>query len=344
MPQLRHSATLRDVAREAGVSTVAVSSVLNGSRSNTRVSTGTRQRILEAADTLGYRPNAVARSLRRRSTDIIGFYSGYGYVNARDLFTSEIIGGIQEGCDAHHKDLLVHGTFHAHTVEDVYAEMVNGTLDGLVMLTCPGDPLVERLAASGMPAVVVTDPVPALPSVSVDDADGSRQIARLLAAQGHRHILYRASPEARVSAQRRLSAFCIAAEEHGMNVSVTYPPFPNTRNPARTSGQLTDEEETLLTRPARSRPTAAIGWSDTLAYPLLAECARLGLRIPEDLAVVGFDGIPPPIPPARWLTTVSAPWSTVARMAVGLLVRRISGEEVPAETVLPVELVHGDTA
>src|SRR5262249_8954496 len=111
---------MKDVAERAGVSKMTVSAVLNGTSTHVRVSEPTRQRVLEAARELDYRPNAVARSLRRRQTNIIGVYCGFGYMNARLAFLSEIIGGLQEGCDCHRKDLLLHGVFRGRSVEDIY--------------------------------------------------------------------------------------------------------------------------------------------------------------------------------------------------------------------------------
>jgi LacI family transcriptional regulator len=85
-------------------------------------------------------------------------------------------------------------------------------------------------------------------------------------------------------------------------------------------------------------------WNDPSAYDLLAHCHRSGLRVPEDMAVVGFDGAANPID-FRWrLTTIRAPWAEAARLAVTLLMAQLEGEEVPQETVLPVEFVAGDSA
>src|SRR5579883_1319125 len=96
--------TLADVARKAGVSKVAASVVLNGARANARVSAETRKRIHEAARELNYHPNAVARSLRRRQTHIIGLYNGYGISDTHKPFNAEIISGLELGCEAFGKN------------------------------------------------------------------------------------------------------------------------------------------------------------------------------------------------------------------------------------------------
>ena len=84
--------------------------------------------------------------------------------------------------------------------------------------------------------------------------------------------------------------------------------------------------------------------NDLLAYAAYDFCRTRGVRVPEDFAIVGFDGIVPQVRPAAELTTIRAPWSDVAQTALGLIIRRLAGETVPPETVLPVELVVGQTA
>src|SRR5438105_4721214 len=114
MPEQK-SVTIKDVAHRAGVSLMTVSTVLNGKAGERRISKHTQDRVAAIARQMDYRPNAVARSLRRRSTNVIGLYSGIGYLNASHPFLAELIGGMQRGCDQHHKDLLLHGTFRGRS-------------------------------------------------------------------------------------------------------------------------------------------------------------------------------------------------------------------------------------
>src|SRR5579884_2493358 len=152
--------TLNDVARRAGVSKMAVSVVINGSRSGTQVSQETRERILQAAKELQYRPNAVARSLARKRTNIVGFYNGYKGVDPRTLFMADVMSGLQYGCEAFRKDLLTHGSFRGTSVEDIYAELSNHMIDGLILYAPASDPLIPMLADSHLPVVAIVDPVP----------------------------------------------------------------------------------------------------------------------------------------------------------------------------------------
>ena len=325
--------TIKDIAERAGVSKMTVSAVLGGSKT-VRVSEATRQRVLDVVKQVGYRPNIAARNLRRRRTDILGIYTRYGYLNGRSYFLTELLGGLQEGCDTHQKDLLLHGAFHGHSTERILSELADGRVDGLVLLTNDDDPLVPLLIDSGLPAVAIVDAVPGLPSVVADDASGMRQIVEYLAGQGHRSFFYRDRSYPRVSAQCRLLSFRETVAALGLEAVESVA--------LDTLDRLTPPETEWMRRPRAQRPTAAVCWNDAAADDLLRHCRSRGLRVPEDLAVTGYDGVTPAGYDA-WLTTVRAPWLQVARTAVDLLMRRIEGEALPAETALPVELILGDT-
>ncbi len=335
--------TLRDVAERAGVSAVTVSSVLNGSRSNTRVSPQTRERITAAAAALRYQPSAVALSLRRRRTDILGFYCGqvFGMADAGLLFFSDLIRGLQEGCETGRKDLLMHGVFRRRPEEEVYRALAGGMIDGLVLYAPETDPLVARLAASHLPTVALAEPLPGIASFVADDAGGGRLQAGFLAARGHRRVLYRAATLEAPSTTRRLAGFRDAAAEAGLRVDTLGHP----------EGLPPDVLRRLrLPVGSPERPTAVVCWNDDSAREMLAEMERAELAAGPrwesgEIGVVGFDGVALPYPPARRLTTIHAPWRDAAEAAVARLVLLLEGAAPePSETVLPVSLIAGDTA
>ena len=332
----KQGVTLQDVADLAGVNRVTASVALGRSpQGGTRVSEATRRRVLEAAHTLSYAPNVLARALRGERTNIIGYYAGYETLNAFHPFAAAILNGLQRSCRRHKQDLILFGSFERATEADIYATLLGGKIDGLVLLPTPRGPVINSLLDSPLPIVAVANAHPAVPSVVVDDVSGSIQIAAYLARQGHRRILYRTHVERRTSTVRRLEAFCAAAAEHQIAVTVTY---------VGDQHLLTDAEIALLTGKKDQRPTAAVCWMDLCAYTLLAQCEGLGLSAPDDLAIVGFDGVVTSIKPERTLTTVRAPWADVAIQAVDQLLALLQGDKAPPETVLPVELQIGDTA
>ena len=329
-------ATIKDVAASVGVSSSTVSAVLGHSPSrHVRVSEPTRLRIQEAAQRMRYQPNHAARSLRNRRTNVIGVYTAWGYLNPYVPFTAQIIGGLHQGCDAHGKDLLLHGMDRGRTAEDIHAELTGGQIDGLVLYTSAQDPLAALLAASALPVVALVDALPGLPGVGADDGAGSRLLAEHLASRGHRRVAYITGAPILTSVERRRLAFAEAAASLGMTVT-EYAPLSQHE-------ELSLRDLTWRDLPDAQRPTAAVCWNDQTAFSLLSVCRRLGVRVPEELAVVGFDGLAPVHEGSQELTTIRAPWVEVAHRAVDLLVDALEGQALMPETLLPVHLVSGTT-
>jgi DNA-binding LacI/PurR family transcriptional regulator len=316
---------------------MTVSLALRGDASGARISEETRQRVLEAARALRYRPNARGRALRSGCTNIIGLYAGYGYVNVRLPFFTEAVSGLQEGCEQFKKDLLLYGLFHGYTPEDIFTELADGRIDGLVVKMPPDDPVAERLVDSHRPVIAIADPLPGIPSVVVDDAAGSRLLARHLIGRGYRRFVYVGCRVTVIPAIRRRDAFLETAAEAGLEVGETKEILPNT--PGAYEGLL----ESLSASDGQP-PTAIVCWNDQTALQVLADCRRQRLRVPEDIAVAGFDGCPTPNDDVWSLTTVRAPWAAAARTAVQYLNDLLEGKSLPQETVLPIELIPGHTA
>ncbi len=330
-------ATLQAVAELAGVNRVTAAVALGRSpQGGTRVSEATRARVMAAAQQLGYAPNAIARALRGERTHIIGYYAGYEALDAHTPFTAAILQGLQQSCRVHAQDLMLFGSFERDTIDSIYATLMSGKIDGLVLLPTPRSPVMDKLFDSHLPVVGIANAHPSIPCVTVDDATGSRMIAEYLAHKGHRRVLYRSHEERRTSMVRREATFLAAAAECGITVILT--------NEETNEHALSGEERAILRRTEEQRPTAAVCWTDLSAYELLSACEQLGLQVPDDLAIIGFDGIPTRIKPERTLTTIRAPWVDVAAQAVDHLLVLLEGGDIPLETILPVELVIGDTA
>jgi DNA-binding LacI/PurR family transcriptional regulator len=333
----RQPVTAKDIGRRLGLSQPTISRILSGA-SGCRVSAATRQRVLEAAAEMGYRPNAIARSLRRRRTNIVGLYCGYGYLDARNPFQAAVIGGLQRAADAHHHDLLIHGVFRGASTDDIYAELMDGRIDGLFVNTYPGDPLISRLRSSALPVVALADALPDLPSVVCDDAGGIRLLVEYLWNKGHRRIAFVHPVQVYDSVEVRRDAFLQAMIER--NIPAEDAPIFD----------VDGENGALALDMLRSRanpPTAVICWNDLTALGLIRESAAHGFRVPEDLAVVGFDGLLDFRLMSRPLVTVGTDWNEAAAEAMRLLFRRINegpSTELPSITKMPVHLLSGDTA
>ena len=327
------AATLDDVAALAGVTRMAVSVVLNGSKSGTRVSPAKREAILAAAKTLHYRPNLVAKSLARRATHIFGFYSGFDYLDVRNPFIGEITSGLLEACSHYRRDLLLHTIFRGHNINNLHDELVSGKIDGLVIWAPEDDPLAALLRDSHLPVVSIVESIAPFPSITVEDYSGSFEIGRLLFEKGHQSLLYVTQRRPSPSRQHRLQAMLDAANQFGMDLRLLVEPSANEVLEA-----LNDSDLNV------SRPTAIACWNDMVAFQLLAICRRSGISVPADVAITGFDGIRSFSELDICLTSVSAPWALVASTAITYLVELAQGKEVPRETVLPVQIMQGESA
>lgn len=316
------------LAERLGLSQSTVSRALSPASSH-KVASQTRERILKAAAELGYRPNAVARSLKQRRTNTLGFYTGHGYLNLGNDFMIAVLAGIQRACEQSQMDLLLHGVYRQESVDEFFYALLDGRVDGLVLHAPVNDPLTPRLVEAGLPLVALADRMPMVPSVVCDDAGGVRQAVGYLQQRGHQQIAFIASTTVFESGARRADTF---SEIMGPGAVILR------QSPSENTPRLNE----ILTMP--TRPTAICCWNDMTAYDLWRECRENGIRVPEDLAIIGFDGFFCRKCLSPRLTTIRVPWGEIAQNACQLLVARIQGKSIPSETVLPVELIAGDTA
>jgi DNA-binding LacI/PurR family transcriptional regulator len=316
---------------------MAVSVVLNGARSGTRVSEATRERILAAAAELDYQVNPIARSLRTKQTGIIGFYSGNHSLEDRSPYIRDILLGIRHAADEVGKDLLMFGIFDGKSSTEVFRALSDGRVDGLVIHAAPDDPVVQYLAGSNLPVVAHTDALGTIPSVVVDDDSGGRMQAHILFEKGHRRVLVRTSKYPFVSVKRRTHAFLDEARRLGIETKLG-------RGTTHGSDHsLVPEELALFELGRPDRFSAIATWDDGCAHVQIAQLAAVGFRIPEDVAVVGYNGVPSEYPLLWDVTSIDCRWDEVARTAVRTLQDRIGGLEVPMETRLPVVVRPGAT-
>jgi DNA-binding LacI/PurR family transcriptional regulator len=329
--------TVKDLANDLQLSQPTVSRILSGDP-NQRVSAATRQRVLDAAKRMRYQPNAIARSLRRGRTDVIGIYTNHDY-DARNDFYGTVLGVSQRVCEQNRLDLLIHSALHGRPVEDMYAKLRDGRVDGLILHAASDDPLIPILVQSSLPVVAIADTLPMLPSVLADDKDGIRQSIAYLWDKGYRNFAYLCPEKSLPSIEQRRMAF---EEELALRKV----------EESNRSVMRIDWEEPMLALQEllkRSEQVAVCCWNDRTAYHLLNHCLGQGVKVPEQVAVVGFDGFVSEKAPARKLVTVSCPWEDVVTLAFKMLLKMINAPEgrgiAGVEHVhLPVTLLAGDTA
>jgi DNA-binding LacI/PurR family transcriptional regulator len=323
--------TSRQIADRLGVSQATVSRVLRNAPGY-QYSLETRQRIQEEAKRMGYRPHAIASSLREGRTRVIGFHNQKSELDARNVFMAEVIGSLQQACLEIGHFLLLHNFAADASVSDKIAELTCGRIDGLVAHLRENGPLAQGLAQSGLPTVAIADRVECLPSVGCDDRAGIIQAIEHLEERGHRKIAFASSPYPWESAQVRHRAYIEEMERRGWQpVSVPCPHHDT---------DITFQALQSVT----PHPTAVCCWNDVSAVCLLRACSRAGVRVPDDMAVVGFDGLIDNRMLTRNLTTVDVRWPEITQTAIQTLMAMLRGEAVPRVTNVLPTLRIGETS
>jgi DNA-binding LacI/PurR family transcriptional regulator len=338
-PRPKSAVTLATVAEAVGVSRMTVSNAYNRPD---QLSPELRDRVLEAAERLGYSgPNPVARTLSRGKTGSVGLVLDYPLTIAfTDPGTVQFLHGVAAGCEEAGLGLTL-----VPRIEGGGAMLIqNALVDGFVLYCIhPGDPRMDAVVARKLPfARVDFDAEPEMVDVNIDDEGGARMIAEHLTALGHRRIgiaLPHGAPgetgaEARAAAwhhvtKSRLDGWRAGLEAAGIDWNAV--PVAAGPDKLRAAGRIAGGR--LLDR--ADRPTAIIALSDVLAIGVLEAAAERGISVPDDLSVAGFDDVPEAAAADPPLTTIRQPHRLKGSEAVRLLLEGPEAESV----LLPIELV-----
>jgi LacI family transcriptional regulator len=326
---------MKEVARAAEVSVATVSHVINGTRF---VSPGLAARVHKAMGTLGYTPDATARSLRVRRTQTIGLV----IPDNSNPFFAELAQVIEEeGFEAGYTTILGNSTEQADRERRYVQTLVSKRVDGLIAaLSREDDGTLERILRPTKIPVVVIDRDVNLPGADVvlyDNAGGSYAGARHLLELGHTRLAFIAGPGDVQPVAERLRGFRQALHEAGLDVAsdaVAEGDFHYHGGRAATARLLESPDGV----------TAIVAANDLMAAGALRELADRGIRVPEQMSVVGFDDAPLAEMVSPALTTIRQPLQEMAQTAVSLLLSRIAGENGQAQRhVLRTELVVRDS-
>jgi DNA-binding LacI/PurR family transcriptional regulator len=321
-------ASIHDVARRAGVSVATVS------RSYTvpdAVREATRSRVLQAAEELGYQPNRAARGLITGRTGNVG-------VIVPDLgnpyFQGVLKGAQARAREADYAVFVADGQESATEEESLIGAMAK-QVDGILLCSSRLD--LETLASlDPVPAVVLLNRrIDGLSTVTVDSADGMRQAMAHLAELGHERCAFLSGPRRSWSNQQRLRGLRAAANAAGAEIVTIGPVAP------QFDGGVDAAEQVLA-----SGVTAVLAYNDLVAAGILSRLAALGVEVPAQLSVVGFDDIAVAAMLTPALTTVAAPTAQAGAAAVDALLSRLEQPTAPptAQKLAARLVVRGSTA
>jgi DNA-binding LacI/PurR family transcriptional regulator len=330
---------MRDVAEHAGVSAQTVSNLVNNRLR--QMSDETRVRIEGAMEQLGYHPNLTARSLRSARTTTIGFLlldEGARYL--ADPMTDQVIAGVGDIARDRGYSVLIHAGRPGPPDSGLLRPVLESRVDG-VLLFLSGPPEQRawyplRAAELNVPTVVLEEAQAGdglQMCVTADNRTGARALADHLIRRGHTRIAFIAARQPWPMVEQRHLGYCEALHAAGLARDRSFELFEGIWD-AADAGVMVDR---LLALP--DPPTAVMGGNDLLAIGVMRQARARGLRVPDDLAVTGFNDfafaefVDPP------LTTVHVPGYEMGCAAAQLLIEHLDGEEISEPHItLPVEL------
>ena len=321
--------TSLDVARRAGVSQSAVSRVFTPGAS---VSQSMTDRVLAAANELGYRPNVLARSMITGKSRLIGLVVAY----LDNQFYPEILEKMSRSLQQRGYHVLVFMAQRtAGNIDAVLQEILDYQVDGIVLASVAmSSMLAERCDAAGIPVVLFNraQQDDSFATVTSDNFAGGRALADFLVAGGHGRIAYIAGWEGASTQRDREAGFRAGLADHGHELF------------ARGVGDFRTEqaaEAALEMFSAKQIPDAVFVANDHMAFAVMEVLrGRLGLRVPEDVSVVGYDDVQLAAWPSFDLTTVSQPSDEMVAETVAALIAQIEdGETAPRRVTIDGELV-----
>jgi DNA-binding LacI/PurR family transcriptional regulator len=316
--------TIRDVARAAGVSPATVSRVLNASGHPVREAT--RHRVLEAVRRLEYYPNRLARGLLRRETAVVGLL----VPDVSNPYYASILRGVEDVAHQHGLVVVLCNTDRDAAKQRHYLRtLLEHRVDGLVVAggTLTAEEL--RMVDRRVPVVAVgRHPAPVV-SVRVDNVEAARQACRHLLELGHTSIGLLAGPRSSLTARDRAQGYALALREAGVEPE----------GPWVSWSEFTAQGGYRAARDVLSADglTALVASNDQMALGALRALWELGLRVPEDVSVVGFDDTPAAAVAVPALTTVAIPTYEMGRRTLELLLAIRQGRRARS-VVLPTEL------
>lgn len=326
--------TIKDVAKAADVSTSTVSHVINDTRP---VSSETRQRVLEAINKLGYHPNRIASNLRSQKTDTIGVL----LPNSANPFFAQVLAGIEDACyDADYNLILGNANNETGRELSYLNVLLSRQVDGVLLISTGAHvESVAMLSKHETPVVLVdrSADLDTLDEIFTDNEEGGRLAARYLLSLGHQRLACITGPSFLTPSARRVAGFRDALAEAGYAVADAHVVTGDFQH----EGGYNAARQLLTTS---EPPTAIFACNDLMAVGALSAAHDVGLSVPDDLSVIGYDDIPLASYTTPRLTTIHQPGHKIGELAVQTLLKRIRRpDKAPEHHRLDVTLIERGT-
>jgi len=323
--------TSADVAREAGVSQSTVSRTFSGSN----VSPEARKRVLAAAEKLGYKPNAIARSLSMQRTNLIGIVMG----QMDSPFNPYVLAKFTQRLQAKGQQVLFFSVSDDQDAVDLLPQILQYQVDAMILTSITlSSAMVDGCVQSGIPVLLFNRTVPhsQVNTVCADNVAGGRLVADILLDAGHQQLAYIGGPENTSTNREREQGFCNRLQERGYSDLLLHQGDYTYQTGYSVAEQLLQDA---------TPPDAIFCASDVIALGVLDQARKMAMRIPEQLSVIGFDDIPEAAWAAYNLTTIRQPVNRMVDATLELLEQRLAGDvEAPTSLLFPCRLIERGSA
>lgn len=323
--------TLKDIAKEAGVSVMTVSRVINGNTS--KVSEKTSKRIMDIVKKNNYVPNSYARSLSSKNSSIVSVIIHGDGVYFSDAYISTLFGNIIQSVQRQNYHTMVH---FITDYQDITKHLHTWNVNGAIFLGTFDKDILQIQEDNHIPLIFIDSysHVRQLTNVGIDDYKGGVLAAKHFIERGHRSFAFvGTSLDLSGVVQHRLQGFKDTIINAGMTL--------------HSSHILSVNEDKSITEKIvnfKEPVTAIFATSDAIAVDLVDEMISKGLRVPEDYSIIGFDNVPMSYYITPKLTTISQDISHKARLASDILFKHINDNTLPSESiVLDVNLIERDS-
>lgn len=321
--------TIKDVAEKAGVTVTTVSRVLNN---RGYISQETRDKVYRVMDELQYRPNEIARSLSRKRSMMLGVI----IPTIAHPFFAEMTNYIENYAFSLGYKILLCNSRLDRVKEKEYINMLKShRVDGMIMGSHTLD--VQEYVKLRQPVITFDRQIADIPYISSDNYQGGVMAAQLLLARGCRRIAHiSGNLSLDVLGNRRLEGFFHTLREHSLEPIVIE---------LGTDVFESSDYERMIRSLFETEPEVdgLFASSDIIALHVMKVCSSLGIKVPEQMKLIGYDDIPLASLVEPELTTIRQPLEAMSRLAVDLIDKLIQGEKVPLENILPVTLVERKT-
>jgi LacI family transcriptional regulator, galactose operon repressor len=331
------NAKIKDVAREANVSVATVSRVINNIP---LVNDETKKKVLEAIEKTGYKPNAIARSLKMQKTNTFGIM----IPDISNSFYTQVVRGVEDICNMYEYNIILCNTDLDPQKEQRYLDvLMEKQSDGILYIGKGiSQELKEKMVQSNVPLVTgaIHDHEYSIPSVMIDNEAAAYDMTKYLISLGHKKIAHFSDNDHNsIVAREREEGYKRALEKEGIEMTKEWQLMDtyNAQGGYKMMGALLDLKE-------ENRPTAIVAANDEVAIGAIRKAIESGIKIPEDMSIAGFNNFSI----SEWvnpsITTVSHPMYDIGAVSARMLIKMINKEELESKNIIvPHEIIERES-